>query len=414
MKKVKILIIGAGSRGRGYSEYIDRNRDAAEVVGVAEPDDGRREYVKRMFDLPPDAVFTDWKDAAGRERFADAVIISTQDAMHVEPAVEFAELGYHILLEKPMAPEPEGCVRIAEAVTRNNVIFEICHVLRYTSYTRKLKEIVDSGAIGRIVCMQHYEPVGYWHQAHSYVRGSWRNEKESSSMLLAKSCHDIDWLLYIMGENASCVSSFGGLNYFREENRPEGAADRCIGCAVEGNCPYSAKKIYLEGLESGNTGWPVDVIADPVTRENVLDALESGPYGRCVFACDNDVVDNQIVCMAFPGNRNVTFCMTGFSEYEDRKTVISGTGGSLYGDGTKIEVTDFLTDRTEEHRIEASSFSIVGGHAGGDDGLMDNFIKKVAEGRQSSAVSDALNSHLHVFAAEESRKKGKIIDVKAV
>jgi predicted dehydrogenase len=412
MERIKVIIIGAGSRGKGYANYIARNREIAEVVGAADPDFNRREYVRDLFGILENTVFKSWEALVLKEKFADAVIISTQDAMHVEPAVACAQKGYHILLEKPMAPDELGCKKIADAVKKNNVIFNICHVLRYTPYTLKLKEILASGVIGDIVCMQHFEPVGYWHQAHSYVRGNWANEKNSSSMLLAKSCHDIDWILHIMNDEASAVSSFGGLSHFQEENQPEGASDRCMSCRIEQECSYSAKKIYLDRVLNGYTDWPVNVIANPVTKENVITALETGPYGRCVYSCENDVVDNQVVTLSFPKNRHVTFCMTGFSEYKDRMTTISGTKGTISGNGSTINVTSFLTDKTKIIDITASDFSIVGGHAGGDDGLMADFLNSIAENRQSNALTEAMNSHLLVFAAEKSRKEGCVIHLK--
>jgi predicted dehydrogenase len=409
VKPIDVLIIGAGSRGKGYADYIARHQNTAHVVGVAEPDPDRRAYVRDLFNIPESMVLNDWEDLVAREKCADAVIIATQDAMHVEPTVACADRGYHILLEKPMAPDESGCRKIAHAIIKNHVIFEICHVLRYTPYTLKLKEIIESGAVGDIICMQHFEPVGYWHQAHSYVRGHWNNENKSSSMLLAKSCHDIDWILHIMNDKACAVSSFGGLSHFNAQHRPAGASDRCMSCTVEEECPYSAKKIYLDRVKKGQIDWPVNVITNTVTVENVITALETGPYGRCVYDCENDVVDNQVVMLSFPQNRHVTFCMTGFSEYMDRKTTISGTQGSISGNGSTIKVTSFLTDKTEAVELTASDFTIVGGHAGGDDGLMAHFLGRIVDNKPSNALDAAMDSHMLVFAAEKSRKEGRVV-----
>ncbi len=251
MQPAKIVIIGAGSRGSGYATYAEQFPDRMQVVGVAEPRDAYRERQVKTHNIPAEHVFTDWVQAAAQPRFADAVIIATQDHMHAEPAIAFANLGYHVLLEKPMAPNPEDCHRIVEAVKANDILFGVCHVLRYTRFTQKLKSIIDSGAIGDVVTIQRLEPVGFWHQAHSFVRGNWRNEGESCFMLLAKSCHDIDWLRYVMGVPCEAVSSFGTLKHFRKEPQPEGASDRCLDCAVEATCPYSAKRIYLTGWIAG-------------------------------------------------------------------------------------------------------------------------------------------------------------------
>ena len=413
MEPVKIAIIGAGGRGTGYASYAEAHPEQAKIVGVAEPRDFYRNRLVEKHGIPEDGTFTDWRQAAEREKFADAVIIATQDAMHVEPVVAFAAKGYHILLEKPMAPDAEGCRRIYEAVTQADILFAVCHVMRYTGYTQKLKSLIDSGLIGDVVSIQHLEPVGYWHQAHSFVRGNWRNERESSFMLLAKSCHDLDWLRYIVGSSCEKVSSFGSLKHFCKEGKPAAAGDavRCLDCAFEADCPYSASKIYLGRVDQGQTGWPVDVLTADLTREGVTEALRSGPYGRCVYECDNDVVDNQVVNMQFAGGKTACFTMTAFNQAANRKTHIFGTRGELYGDGSVIEHFDFLSDRTEKIDTAAPDGSILGGHGGGDYGLMQSFVSAVAQSDQSMVLSgpeETLETHLMVFAAERARKMGSV------
>ncbi len=412
MKKVKLIIAGAGSRGAGYAEFAKSFPDRLEIVGVAEPRDFYRNELVRKFNIPEKNVYSDWQDMAKRKKFADGVIIATQDNMHTEPAIKFAKKGYHIMLEKPMAPSAAECKRIVAAAQKYGIIFAVCHVLRYTSYTSKLKQLLDSGVIGDIVSMQHIEEVGWWHQAHSFVRGNWRNEKESSFMLLAKSCHDVDWISYIMGQKCKAVSSFGSLKHFRKEEQPKGAASRCLDCKCEPACPYSAIKIYIKDrLDKGQTGWPVNVLTPVVNKENILKALREGPYGRCVYECDNDVVDNQVVNMLFEGGRTVTFTMTAFAQ-GGRKTRIFGTKGEIYGDSSEIKIFDFLTQQTETVDTNASEGSILGGHGGGDGGLMERFVTALATDDASQILSgpDAtLESHLMVFAAEKSRKEGKVI-----
>ncbi len=414
MNPVKLLIIGAGGRGGGYATYAAEHPDLAKVVGVAEPRDFYRNRLIETHNIPSENVFTDWRAAAERQRLADAVIIATQDNMHADPAVAFAGKGYHMLLEKPMAPNEGDCRRIVSAAVENKIIFAVCHVMRYTAYTLRLKAVIDSGAIGEVVSLQHFEPVGYWHQAHSFVRGHWGNEAKSSFMLLAKSCHDLDWISYIMDARCLKVSSFGSLYHFRKESKPAGAADRCLECPVEADCPYSAKKIYLGMLERGNKGWPVDVLTPDVTPEGITQALRDGPYGRCVYECDNDVVDNQVVNMLFEGGRTASFTMTAFNEAGHRKTRIFGTRGEIYGDGSKITLFDFLTDKTEVIDTEAADASILGGHGGGDYGLMKRFIAAVASNDQSKILSgpaETLESHLMVFAAERARRENSVVDV---
>ncbi len=418
MKPVSFIVAGAGSRGNGYAAYATQHPDLAELVGVAEPRAIPRMRLAADHDVPPDNLFTDWRDAAAREKFADAVVITTQDAMHTEPAIAFAEKGYHLLLEKPMAPTADECRRIVDAVKANGVMLAVGHVMLYTPYTQALKAVLDEGAIGEIVSIQHLEPVGYWHQAHSFVRGNWRNEAESSFMLLAKSCHDIDWLRYIMGERCQAVSSFGSLKHFRKAEKPAAAGDamRCTDCDYEPECPYSAKKLYLGCLERDHTGWPVNVLTFDLTEAGVLEALENGPYGRCVYECDNDVVDHQVVNLEFAGNKSAAFTMTAFAMGGHRKTRIFGTRGEIDGNGTTIAVTNFLSGETETIDTAATEGSIRGGHGGGDMGLMGSFIKAVADNDPSGLLSgpdETLESHLMVFAAEQARRERRVIEMEA-
>lgn len=415
MDPIRLIVVGAGGRGSGYATYARQHPEQLQIVGVAEPRDFYRERLADDYDIPYDNVCRDWRELAARPKFADGVIVATQDAMHVDPAIAFADLGYHMLLEKPMAPNSDDCRRIVAAAKRNDIIFGVCHVMRYTRYTQQLKAILDSDRIGAIVSIQHLEPVGYWHQAHSFVRGNWRNEAESSSMLLAKSCHDLDWLRYIMGQPCMQVSSFGNLKHFRPEEKPEGAADRCLDCPVEPVCPYSAVKIYLGRLQRGHTGWPVNVLTSDVTVEGVTAALRTGPYGRCVYSCDNDVVDHQVVNMLFANGATASFTMTAFTTHRNRETHIFGTRGEIYGDGAKIEIVDFVTDQQETvHTDRTTDGSILTGHGGGDYGIMQSFVTAVAtndRGKILSGPDETLESHLMVFAAEDARREGRVAHI---
>lgn len=412
-----MIIVGAGSRGAGYASYAAAEPQKARVVGVAEPREVYRNRIRNDHGTDPALTVSDWRELADKPRSADAVVIATQDAMHTAPATVFAEKGYHILLEKPMAPTEAECRTIADAAVKNGVILAVGHVMRYTTYTQRFKQIVDSGVIGDIVSVEHLEPVGYWHQAHSYVRGNWRSEAESSSMLLAKSCHDLDWLRYIVGQPCSSISSFGSLKHFRRDEKPReaGNALRCTDCAFEPKCPYSALKIYLGRVQAGNTGWPVNVLTPDPTEGSVLDALEQGPYGRCVYECDNDVVDHQVVNMEFGGGVTASFTMTAFAQAGHRKTRVFGTLGSLDGDGSTIRRFDFLTDAAEEIDTAATDASILGGHGGGDYGLMSRFVGAVATNDPSIVLSGAresLETHLMVFAAERARTERRVVDVR--
>ncbi len=421
-KQVTAIIIGAGSRGMTYAQFSNEFPQRLQITGVAEPLQWNRETMMKTYRIPAENVATDWRELAARPRLADAAIICTQDAMHAEPAIAFAAKGYAILLEKPMAPTEEDCVRIIKSVKENKIIFAVGHVMRYTHYTQTLKAMLDSGIIGEIVSIQHMEPVGYWHQAHSFVRGNWRNKKLSSFMLLAKSCHDLDWIRYMINQPCHSLTSFGALTHFKRSEKPAEARDatRCLQCDYEPACPYSARKIYLGRLLSGETDWPVNVLTSEPTLETVTAALENGPYGRCVYECDNDVVDHQVVNMVFNNDATATFTMTAFTKATHRRTRIFGTHGEVYGDGQKIEVFDFLTDQTQVIDTETTSVDAgghglpLGGHGGGDYGLMDHFVAAVAQNDPSLILSgpdESLETHRMVFAAEQARLNNAVIDL---
>ena len=412
MEPVKIIIVGAGSRGNIYASYSSVYPEKLKVVGVAEPRDFYRNEMAKKYNVPAENVVKDWTELIKREKFADAVAIATQDRYHVEPAIKFAELGYNILLEKPISPFENECDRLNENLKDKNILFSVCHVLRYTPYTTKLKEILDSGAIGEIISMQHLEPVGYWHQAHSFVRGNWHKESDSSSMLLAKSCHDIDWINYIMDSECKSVASFGSLKHFKKSEKPEGAGNRCVDCSYEPECPYSAIKLYVKLAKEGNYCWPVDIITSDLTLEGVIKAVQDGPYGKCVYECDNDVVDNQVVAMEYDGGKTVSFTMTAFTELAYRRTSIFGTRGELYGDGDKIIIYDFMTETRETIIINKHEDSPLSGHGNGDEGLMNAFIHAISENNPKyilSGLYETMSSHKLVFAAEKARKEGKVI-----
>jgi predicted dehydrogenase len=409
---VRLAVLGAGSRGRAYGKWVLAHPDRARVVAVAEPDPTRR----TRFAAAHDAVaYADWRELMDARPDVDAVVITTLDTVHVEPALEAASRGWHILLEKPIAPTPAQCAQVVEAVCDANVMFAVCHVLRYAPYTRLVRSLVDAGAVGEIVSIQHHEPVGFWHQAHSFVRGNWRREDLTSFMLLTKSCHDIDWLQHIAGRPIARVSSFGSLRHFTPANRPAGAADRCLDCSVESSCPYSAVRLYGGLLASGEHHWPLDVVISDFTATALDTALREGPYGRCVYACDNDVVDHQVVAIEFDGGATASFTMNAFNTGGHRRTRIFGTRGELVCDGTTVTVHDFVSGSATVHDPSSvSGASAADGHGGGDFALMEAFVTAVATGDRSTILSGpdaSLNSHLATFAAEHARRTGTVVTV---
>jgi predicted dehydrogenase len=412
--RVRLAIVGAGARGAIYAACAARHPDV-DIVAVAEPRDEQRQRLAEAHGIAGRLAFRDWREMTALAPLADAAIIATSDAEHLEPATALARRGYHLLLEKPMAPTADECRRIVAAARAAGVMISVCHVLRYTRYTELLKQLVDAGRVGHVASVSHLEPVGYWHQAHSFVRGNWRNTAESSPMLLAKSCHDLDWLRHVVGRPCLSVSSFGSLQHFRPERRPPAATERCLDCPVERECPYSAVKIYLDRLRAGVTHWPVDVLTSDLTEAGVTEALRAGPYGRCVYACDNDVVDHQVVIMEFEGGVTASFTMTGFTRQRDRETRVFGTRGELYGDGRHIEIYDFLTDEIETLDTGAASDGTpLSGHGGGDQGVVDNFLEALRAGDEGvlrTLCAETLESHLMVFAAERSRRERRVVEL---
>lgn len=415
-RPVRVLIVGAGSRGTGYGTWVLEHPERAQVVAVAEPRAEYRDRAAGRFHLEADACVEDWRDLVGQPRVADLAIVCTSDSDHVEPACALARAGYDILLEKPIAPTEAECELVVATAREAGVLLAVCHVMRYMPYTRTLKKILDSGRIGDIVSVEHLEPIGFSHFAHSYVRGNWGNTERSSPMLLAKSCHDLDWLRHVVGRECVSVSSFGRLSLFRESNAPAGSADRCVDCAIEPTCTYSAPRQYLTLLrEKGGTTWPLPVLTAEPDEQTIGEALREGPYGRCVWHCDNDALDHQVVSMEFTGGVTVSFTVTAFAEQRPRDTRVFGTEGELTGDGSRISVFDFATGTTEVVDADADNDgAITSGHGGGDEGLMDAVIAAVAAGDPTlvaTSGADALASHRLVFAAERARRERRVVDL---
>lgn len=403
---MRLAIVGAGSRGLGYARRAVKN--GAVITAVVEPDRERLDALLAALPGHPIREFATWDDLAA-EKAADAAIIATPDRLHVDPAVALAAAGYHLLVEKPLAPTEAEALRIVDAVEAAGVMLAVCHVMRYSDYTARLKEVINSGAIGQIASVEHLEPIGWWHFAHSYVRGNWRRESESSSMLMAKSCHDIDWLSYIVDRPVEKVSSFGGLMHFRPENKPADAGDRCVDCPLQQTCAYSATKIYRGFLESGGwEQWPLAVLDSDVSAESINRALEVGPYGECVYNGQNDVADHQVVNLQYAGGVTASFTVTAFTDLAFRKTRVFGTGGWIEGDGRMLHVQEFATGR--KYSIDSAAVggaSAADGHGGADDGLVDAFLRAVATGDESHLLSgpqQSLETHRVVWLAEESRR----------
>ena len=414
MAKLTVAVIGAGSRGNSYSNYFKKFPDEGQVVAVAEPRKDYRARLAAQHGIPSERQFRDWRKLVACPKLADAAFLCTPDRLHHRPAIALAGLGYHLLLEKPMAPTLKQCRQIAEAVANAGVMCAVCHVLRYTNQARAIRQMIADGLIGDVANIQLLEQVGYWHQAHSFVRGNWRNERESSSMLLAKCCHDLDWISFFAASPCVKIGSYGSLMHFTRARQPAGAADRCTACppAVERNCPYSAVRYYLEVMKGRETTWPSAVLTLDQTPEGIGKALETGPYGRCVYACDNDVVDHQVVSMEFASGATASHTMTAFTLKGNRLLRIHGTRGEIIYDDAGVTHNDFLTRSSRLVDTSPKDQTAASGHGGGDFGLVRGFVAALRQNdpsRIDTDVQTSLATHAMVFAAEEARKKNKSV-----
>ena len=407
MKPITAIVLGAGSRGSIYAGYAKEHPEELKIVAIAEPRQDRLDSLAEEVGVPTERRFSDWHQLLSRPKMADCAFICTLDDDHTAPALKAMELGYHLLLEKPMSNSEAECRSIAETAQRLDRKLAVCHVLRYTPFYMTLKALIDGGRIGQVTTINQIENVGYWHQAHSFVRGNWRTVRETSPMILQKSCHDMDIILWLMGKNCLRVQSFGSLRHFNSENAPAGATQRCLdGCPHLESCPYSAPKLYMDMTR---TGWPIDVITTDLSEDGRRKALQEGPYGRCVYHCDNDVVDRQVVNMEFEDGAVATFTMTGLSADFSRQLKIFGTEGQIQADmGTKEIVLHRFGE--EKQTIPLDMGSEASGHGGGDYGIMRDFLsilRNGGESRTSAAVS--LQSHLICFAAERSRRENVVV-----
>lgn len=412
MKKMTVAVIGAGVRGQVYADYAIAHPEELAIVAVAEIDREKRLQFAKKHQIDESKVFMDADALLTQKRLADAVFICTQDQDHYRQTMRALELGYHVLLEKPMSPLPEECIEMGEKAKQLGNVFSICHVLRYTPFFSRIKELLQSGAIGRLMTVQHNEYVGYWHQAHSFVRGNWGNSMQSSPMILAKACHDMDILQWIVDSPCTYVSSYGALSYFRPENAPEGAPKRCLdGCPVAASCEYYAPNFYL----TDSIDWPTSSISADLSYEGRLKALHEGPYGRCVYYCENDVVDHQVVNFEFENEVTAVFTMTAFARDGGRFIHLTGTKGEIRGAMELNEIIVKRFDTGEEVKITLQPPKGHIGHGGGDWIMVRDFIHLVDSGEYAKGLSSAENSvqsHLMAFAAEASRVSHTMIDMR--
>jgi hypothetical protein len=412
MKPVTSILIGAGLRGGYvYSQYALDYPNEFKIVAVAEPDPDRRAIFSKKHNIPKEFQFKSYKDLLKKDKIADCAMVCTQDQMHFEPVITALKKGYHVLCEKPMSPYKDEIIKMGKVAKEYDRILSICHVLRYSPFFSKIKALLVENKIGRLMTIQHIEEVGYWHHAHSFVRGNWRNSEESSPMILQKCCHDMDILLWLADSSCKKISSFGNLSYFSKENAPDGAPLYCMdGCAHYDECPFYAPRFYLEHSKAIEDGL-IYAITDYTDSEHIIDALKKGPYGRCVFHSDNTVVDHQTVEIEFCNQVTASFLMTAFTNKCARRIRLMGTKGEIKGDMEAgiIEVTEFINGTNEIIKLHTPTK----GHSGSDMNMMKDFVRIIGEGRKGKTNADiSVESHLMALAAEEARLNDVVVDFK--
>jgi predicted dehydrogenase len=460
-KAITAILIGAGHRGREiYGKYAQNHPDQLKFIALAEPNKKRQIEFQKIHNIPASMVFPTWKECLNENlgRLADIAVIATQDRMHFQPAMKAMDLGYNLLLEKPISPNLIECQELDHKAKKTQRKVQVAHVLRYTPFFKKIKEIIDSDKLGKIIQYYHSENVSYWHFGHSYVRGPYKNESDASAVILAKCCHDLDIMYWLIGEKPLSVQSSGSLSFYKPENAPPNAPDRCTdGCPHEVSCPWFAPRLYLEAEPIFRLGqhapskitrfltnlfikhkklmkflgkfnskiekvvnwrsWPTTAITDDLSFEGKMNALKTGPYGLCIYKSTNDVVDHQTAIFTFPDGVTGTLQVCGLSDLEGREIKIFGTKGVIRGifryNEEKITFRDFRYNNTQIIYHHGLDFDP---HGGGDEGLISSFIHDLqAKKREhllgTTDIHESLESHYMGFAAEDARKQKKTLSI---
>jgi predicted dehydrogenase len=412
-KPVTVITIGAGARGNIYSDYALKFPNRMKIVGVVEPKAIRNKRFAKKHSITDNNCFESWTDVFKLPKFADAVIISTPDNLHYEPCMKALEVGYDVLIEKPVSPTEEECQKILAKSKETGRLVAVCHVLRYAPYFIELKSLIDSGAIGELISINHFEPIEHVHMAHSYVRGNWHDSKKTTPIILAKSCHDMDILRWLVNKPFKSIASYGDLKWFKKENAPEGSTSRCIeGCKVEESCPYSAMKIYnKKGIWNYVFDFPED---ESKLEEFFIEQLKTTDYGRCVYRMDNDQPDHYVSSMVFEEGITANFSMEAFTSYHGRQTRIMGAMGDIVGDMEKFTLTDFRTGNVTVKNIIVEDSEQYVSHGGGDAALVADWVRAVSEqdpSLLSSTLAVSIESHVMCFLSEKSRLEKRMIHI---
>lgn len=400
-----VIVLGFGGRGINYTNICNSSKNKFKVIGVCDTSEAKLNLAQSEYNIAKEMLFSNTDELFNRGKIADYIFICTQDKQHYAHTIAALELGYDILLEKPISPNLAECIDIERRAIEHNRKVVICHVLRYTPFYMAIKRALESNILGEIISIEMIENVAYWHQAHSFVRGNWRNSEVAGPMILSKCCHDLDIAVWLADSDCINISSQGDLYHFNKNNAPKGATKMCMdGCKAKEECPYDAEKLYVDSFKKLMpwrrvvNSWPYSVITDDgkATLGKLKESIKNGPYGRCVYMCDNDVVDYQITQMRFNNGINCNLIMTAFSNECNREIRIRGSLGELTGNMNKnyIAVQPYGGKRK---RLKINT--VAGGHGGGDYGL----IESLNSDRINTDITTSIMSHTMALASEHSR-----------
>lgn len=399
---LQVAVLGFGGRGNVYTQNFAVN--GIEITAVCDPDEKRRQLAKKF----TDCLYADEDAFFEAGKLADLLVVATMDSLHYRQVMRALDLGYDILLEKPIALDAQQCRDIEKKAQDNNCKVIVCHVLRYAPFFQKIKELISSGEYGRVISLQMTESVGYYHFAHSFVRGNWRNKATAAPVILAKSCHDLDIIHWLVDSKCVKITSFGSTNLFHEEHAPMGAANRCQDCSCRDDCIFDCYKIYTNAEYERTTGLARHGRLGN-TQEEIVSTLSNANnlYGRCVYHCDNDVFDNQIVNMEFQNGVHAQFMLTAFTEVLSRSIRVCCEKGEIFGNLEKNTVHSIFFGQEEQvHHMEQRNEQYAS-HGGGDMGIVLSLIEAYAEGKEcASTIEQSVHSHLMCFAAEASAQNG--------
>ena len=412
---IQAVLLGAGGRGLfTFGDFAAQNPDQLKFVAVAEPNDYRRDKFAEIHKIPSQNCFTSWEELMQADQISSVLFNTTMDNYHFSSSMAALEKGYDVVLEKPMAPTPQECSQLVKESTRLGRKLIIFHEMRYTKFFKTVFDIVQSGRLGGLVNVEHRENVVFWHYVHSFVRGNWRNTKDSAPFILAKCCHDLDLLYWIIGQKVQRLSSFGSLKHFKRSSAPRSdLPERCTdGCPIEDTCIFFAPRLYSGPAKK----WRRILEFGADTANKPLDEiLKTSDYGRCAYKCDNNVVDNQVVNLQFENGVLANFVTTAFANKPSRYVRFDGTKGTLVGElsatDSEIVVSDHLSGTKESIDLETKYDESQ--HGGGDSEMLLDIVNNLKMDQSiEHSVEDALESHLMALAAEESRlNDGEIIEM---